>query len=425
MSGPTSPSPADKPRELAVVQQAAGIAISGPEFEKGAGNQWSAERVDDKRVLLTVSEGRLGLAPQADGKLVAVLAVEVFQQLVLSLSHAQWSGALHIDTHYGLKKLYLSRGEIVFAASSVIDDRLGEVIYRESKITLDELTDAAAQVTKGRKFGQILLSSGRFGNVELWDALKLQVKQILRSLFMAERVYFEMQPGTGLAPTEVVFEASTVDLLSECTSFGAAYRSFLGRLRADSQAVLAMARSDLPESFRPGTFIGDLVELVVQHPNVQELLNACRLIDNYTVLALMNLVNLGICRIMPDVDSERKPTPALAPLRARLDGYGFVLNSVRKGFTDAGREFPLRDLTRFVASCNPDGFASIFVEDKGEIGKACALGMLAQCTSNPPRILYFVNRVDSMIQFLLQIAGDNLDFSVAKKIRGDYRNIST
>lgn len=414
-----------QPDAINLSQTDSGILVTGSDFNADAGNQWSIERIDEKRVLLTVAEGRLGVNQARDSlKAVASLSVDSFREFIHSLVAAKWTGALHMDTGYGLKKVYLTAGEIVFAASSVIDDRLGEVIYREAKISLDELTDTAAQVTKSRKFGQVLLASGRFSNLELWNALKLQVKQILRFLFMAERIYFEMQDGAGLAPTEVVFEDSTPDLISECVSFGAAYRAFLRGLRAESSVTLLYPRERLAQTFRPGTFVGDLLDLVESCPNVQDLLNTSKLIDNYTLSALHNLVNLGVCKITPEMDLDRKTQPWLAPLKSRLDGYAYVLSAVRKAFSDSQKEFPVADIAQFAARLNPEGFPSIFVDASGELCRPSVATMLIQCTTNPSRVAYFSTRVEGLLQFLLQIAGDNLDFPVAKKIRQDYRSIS-
>ncbi len=413
------------PEAIGLNQTESGVLVTGSEFSPDAGNQWSVERLDEKRVLLTVAEGRLGVNQAKDAlKAVASLSVDSFREFFLGLVSAKWSGALHVDTGYGLKKVYLTKGEIVFAASSVIDDRLGEVIYREAKISLDELTDTAAQVTKARKFGQVLLANGRVTNMELWNALKLQVTQILRSLFMAERVFFEMQEGAGLAPTEVVFEEPTLELVSECVSFGAAYRAFLRSLRSESTVSLLHGREQLAQTFRPGTFVGDLLDLVETCPYVQDLLNTSKLIDNYTLSALLNLVNLGVCKVTPEMEPERKAQPWLAPLKARLDGYAYVLSAVRKAFADGKKEFPVTDLAQFASRVNPDGFPSVFVDAAGELCRPSVATMLVQCATNASRVAYFTVRVEALIQFLMQIAGDNLDFQVAKKIRQEYRAIS-
>jgi len=382
---------------------------------------WTAHALDAKRILLTNEEGLTGMPTDPAG--LASCPIEVFKDFLIGLHAASWSGVLSVDTGYGIKKVFLAHGEIVFAASNIIDDRLGEVIYREARISLDELTDSAAQVTKSRKFGQVLLSSGIFTNVKLWQALKLQVKQILRSLFMVDRVFFSMQEGTGLAPTEVVFSEPAGSLVLESYSYGCAFRVFLAKLRTESEAVLLVSKERAAKDFAPGTFIGDLVELIHEQTNIQMLLDTSKLIDTYTVAALFHLVNLGLCKVVPDVPVDQRTAAAVAPLKAKLDSYAYVLQSVRRGFTDAGQEFPAEDVQAFAASLNPEGFPSLFLDANAELGLSCINGVASQCVANPQRVAYFAVRVESLIQFLLQVAGDNLARSVASKIRQDYRSV--
>ncbi|MFM9785948.1 hypothetical protein, partial [Streptomyces scabiei] len=70
----------------------------------------------------------------------------VFKDFFLGLSASGFSGLLSVDTGYGIKRIFLEHGAVVFAGSNIIDDRLGEVMFREAKITLDALTDSATQV---------------------------------------------------------------------------------------------------------------------------------------------------------------------------------------------------------------------------------------------------------------------------------------
>jgi hypothetical protein len=411
-------------QDITVTAQDGGILVQGEGVTEVA---WTAQRLDEKRILVVAEDGRIGL-PQPPAGLASCRA-DVFRDFLLSLHQAGWSGQVAIDTGYGLKRVYFSRGDIVFAASTIMDDRLGEVIYREARITLDDMTNSAAQVTKSRKFGQVLLSSGIFTNVELWDALKMQVRQILRSLFMVERIYFELQEGAGLAPTEVVFAESMTDLVCECYGFGAAFRVFLGKLRAESEVELLVPREQLQADYEAGTFVGDLLALIDAQPNVQELLNTSKLIDSYTVSALLNLVNRGLCRVRPDIEPERKVAPQAAPqmaaLKAKIDAHAYVLQAVRKAFADASTEFPIMDVSLFVEGLNPIGFPSLFVDANGALNKDCVSGLISQCAQNVARIPYFIVRIESIIQFLLQVAGDNLEFAVAKKIRQDYRAVSS
>ena len=347
----------------------------------------------------------------------------IFKSFLIGLHQSKWSGVVSIDTGYGIKRVWLSGGELAFAASNIIDDRLGEVIYREERITIDELTDSAAQVTKSTKFGQVLLASGIFSNADLWNALKMQVLQIVRSLFMIDTIYFELDNVNQFAPTEIVFQESFESLIDDAFSYGCSFRSFVSRLRAESEIELLAPVADLHHRFASGSFLGDLVSLIETHKNVESLLDASKLIDAYTIAALSTLLNHGVCKIHPEADFEQRSSPLMAPLKTKFDSLAYVYNLVRKAFKDAGKDFPLIDYNSFVASLNPMGFPSLFLDPEGTIGRNCISTVFSQCTSQD-RVIYFCNRIDAMIQFQLQITSDLLDFKTAGGIRRDFRSVS-
>ncbi len=80
----------------------------------------------------------------------------------------RWSGSVSVEDEWGQKKLYFRDGELVFARSNAMDHRLGEVMYRQGLISLDELTESAVQVTRTLKFGQVLLTRKFFEPCDLW-----------------------------------------------------------------------------------------------------------------------------------------------------------------------------------------------------------------------------------------------------------------
>ena len=88
-----------------------------------------------------------------------------------------------VRTHQADKTIYIHQGQIVFATSSLIDDRLGEVIYRRGLITLDQMTEASVKVTRKLKFGRVMIESNIFNCIDLWDGLKLQVLCIVQVYF--------------------------------------------------------------------------------------------------------------------------------------------------------------------------------------------------------------------------------------------------
>jgi hypothetical protein len=415
------PAQREPERKISVRSDEGRLVVDGA-LGEGAATDWGGVALDAKKILLVSDDAKAALPPTPAG--IGSGPVELFKDFLLALHGAGWSGMVSVDTGQGVKKIYFVDGNLAFAASNVIDDRLGEVIYREARISLDQLTDSAARVTKARKFGQVLIASGTFTNTQLWQALKLQVKQILRSLFMVDSVFWAMQEGKGgLAPTEVVFTESLPELVSECYAYGCGFRAFLARLTVETEVQLLGAKDQVAADHAEGTFTGDLLALIEAQPKIQDLLNASKLIDTYTVAALFHLVNLALCKVVPDADESRR-AKAAPKLKAKIDAYGYVLNAVKKAFSEAKAPFPVADVRDFASRLNPEGFPSIYLDADGNLGKDCVSGVYHQCAANAARAGYFTVRVESLIQFLLQVAGDNLAFDVAKRIRQDYRSVS-
>ena len=405
---------------LTVVSSPEGLVIGGVAERDG---KWRAQVLDETRILLTELDGRASASNTSpDG--IAFTPIELFRSFLVALHTGGFSGTVVADTGFGVKRLFFRRGELVFASSSIMDDRLGEVIYREAKITLDELTDSTSQVTKSRKFGQVLLASGTFSHVQLWRALQLQVRQILRSLFMVDRVFLELQSVEGAVAMELVFAEGTQGLIQDAAAYGCAFRVFLGKLREESEVKLLIDPAHRHGPLASGTFAGDLLALIEQSPSVQNLLNSSKLIDTYTVAALFHLVGQGLCQVVPEVADEVRTTAMLAPVKAKIDAYGYLLGGVRQAFKDGQREFPLRDLREFAAGLCVDGFPSLYLDAQGNLARECLSGIISQCRTEASRMSYYVGRLESLAQFLLQVLGDTVDFSTAQALRRDYMSVT-
>src|SRR4030042_2237215 len=60
------------------------------------------------------------------------------QKILIGLHDANKTGILAVRTPGFIKKIYIEKGEVVFAASNWKDDRLGEVLLKAGKITLQQ-----------------------------------------------------------------------------------------------------------------------------------------------------------------------------------------------------------------------------------------------------------------------------------------------
>lgn len=140
---------------------------------------------DARTLLLERVRESTGFAVPWDRDLVLSASVQSFPMAdILSMLHrSNKSGFLLFGFAEHEKAVYLHRGEVVFAASNQGVDRLGECLFRSGILTLEQLRDAEKRWTPNHRLGKVLVERGILSPRELWDGVKLQVEEIVRSLF--------------------------------------------------------------------------------------------------------------------------------------------------------------------------------------------------------------------------------------------------
>lgn len=142
-------------------------------------------RKSQRSVLL---ERQVGDGPSPipwDRDLVLTADVRAFALAdLLSLIHStRKSGYLLFNHEDHEKSVFLHRGEVVFATSNQRIDRLGECLLRDERITLEQHREAEKRFGREGRFGKVLVELGVLTPRDLWDAVKLQVEEVVRSLF--------------------------------------------------------------------------------------------------------------------------------------------------------------------------------------------------------------------------------------------------
>ncbi len=138
-----------------------------------------------KTILLERLEAEASEALPWDRDLVLTANVGSFSLAdILHLVHASSkSGFLFFEDGEHAKSIYLHHGEVIFATSNQTSDRLGECLVRSGAITPEQFASAIKAYTSSNQFGKILVKRGFLTSRELWGGVKLQVEEIVRSLF--------------------------------------------------------------------------------------------------------------------------------------------------------------------------------------------------------------------------------------------------
>jgi len=113
-------------------------------------------------------------------------------ELLRSVSKNKESGILTCNVGEYKKCVFMEKGQIVFATSTSMDDRLGEFLLRSGRITVRSFLDATKVVRPGRRLGAILCENHVLSADELIDGVRDQVRHIIISIFDAVKGTYEL-----------------------------------------------------------------------------------------------------------------------------------------------------------------------------------------------------------------------------------------
>ncbi|HVR70852.1 MAG TPA: DUF4388 domain-containing protein [Vicinamibacteria bacterium] len=143
------------------------------------------------------------------------LALSPIAETLRKLSAQRTSGDLQIRSGKTTKIVYFDHGRIVFAASNLKKDRLGEALVALGRIT-DEQFEAASALLRAdrkRRFGDALVQAGVLDKGELGRSVARQVNHIVVSLFGLPEGVASFEERPSAIPLEYMVSLSLHRLL--------------------------------------------------------------------------------------------------------------------------------------------------------------------------------------------------------------------
>jgi tetratricopeptide (TPR) repeat protein len=112
------------------------------------------------------------------------IAASPIAETMRKVSAEQRSGDLQVRSGRMVKTAFFDHGRLVFAASNLKKDRLGEAMVADGKITQEEF-DAVSALMRGerRRFGEALVKAGLADRYDVGGAVGRQVRRIALSFF--------------------------------------------------------------------------------------------------------------------------------------------------------------------------------------------------------------------------------------------------
>ncbi len=125
------------------------------------------------------------------------------------------TGVLLVRNGTVTKTLHFKNGVVVFATSNVPDERFGEMLLREGKITREQFEEASRRVTRGKRLGKILVEMKALTPKDLWNEVRHQVQEIAYSILRWESGSFQFFEGEEKTGENITTSITVPELLLE------------------------------------------------------------------------------------------------------------------------------------------------------------------------------------------------------------------
>jgi len=224
------------------------------------------------------------------GQIAELPVPDTLQHLRLS----QATGILTLVAGGARKALYLKDGRVVFASSNLPNDRLGEILLREGKITVEEYEASIKAITKGKRQGKVLVEMGALSPKDLWEGVQFQVKEIVYSVFQWDEGQFHFEESTLPEKERITVELDIKDLILA----GIRRVDAGGRIQArypEADALLERATADVPAALEP--YEVHVLKLVDGERSILDICKESEIGDNETMKTLYALLSTGEVRV--------------------------------------------------------------------------------------------------------------------------------
>ena len=254
------------------------------------------------------------------------LATTSIAEPIRQLAGDRRSGDLQVRSGRLAKTVYFDHGRIVFAASNLRKDRLGEALMALGDITGEEYHRATALMSSQRRrhFGEALVRAGILDKQQIGRAVARQVKRIVLSLFELQEGVASFEERVSVIPLEYMVSLSVHRTLYEGIKLTRRREPILTGLgdldRRVTVASTAPFNFDLRQSPAEEREILDMAKRPVTLRRLawgDHGLELSRLRASYALLASYVL--------QPTSPNERPPRPII-----QMETGSFLLSSLRR-----------------------------------------------------------------------------------------------
>jgi hypothetical protein len=329
--------------------------------------------------------------------------------IMLLLANNRRTGSLFCQNAGVSKVLEWDKGNIVFARSTLTEDRLGEYLVSHQIVTEPQLRRAEPSIGNQERLGKSLVRVGLLTPDTLQEHVRGQVTDIIYSLFTWKRGSFEFRESPPQAE-KISLDVSVMTLIIEGTRRLDEWSRVREKIQSDG-VILAPIKT--PEHLDPSVNLSDVEQtvlgLVDGRRTVRMIVKRSGQGRFQTWQALHSLLSAGLIRIQllaldPPAPQPLEPaiTPADEALEQALDRYGEAVALIldRAGQQHGSEEVVrLRRKLRNAAFERAELLRDVAIQPDGRIDRRVLLANVAE-DPPPQRERNLQTALDSLVQFL-------------------------
>jgi curved DNA-binding protein CbpA len=138
----------------------------------------------------------------------------LLSDILLDLQRSEKNGILEIRNGPISKRIYIMNGDLIFATSNLEEDRLGDILLRNGRITQSQYDKSVTSMKEtGKRHGTVLVELKYLKANDLIWAVRHQVEEIILSLFQLERGEFTFLEGPLHSQEVITLKLSAANLI--------------------------------------------------------------------------------------------------------------------------------------------------------------------------------------------------------------------
>lgn len=325
-------------------------------------------------------------------------------EVINFVTSARLSGNLIFVSGAARKCLYFKQGDLRGASSNLVEDRLGEVMYRFGQLSREDLDRCIAEAKRFRRpLGNYLLDQGLINQAELYVFIRRQVEEIFYSvLLIKDGDFYLTRFDVDSLPSPLSINAQS--MLMEGLRRSDEMQHFQKRIpHRNVKVVRDKNRSTDGIKLEPKEV--QILNALTQSHSVEELTRLCRLGEFETMKVLFHLIQSGLVRIIEERDYASAgvdPSEVTTEMSNMVDTFNSVFQRIYQAISKHGQQNALKQgLDTFLQFY---GFVELFqgvtFDQSGALDKRTLLANLNK------------NQIENRVSFLSQALNELLFFEM-------------